>query len=239
VKYIYGPVFSRRLGKSLGLSLTPYKVCSFDCLYCQLGRTTEVTLEKKGYIPIEEILDELKSWLLYHTQEVPELKYITFSGSGEPTLNINIGKLIQEIKKITPVPIAVITNASLLSDSSVRQAILPADLIVPSLDAVTMSVFQRIDRPHPDIKIEDVINGLIELRKEFKKEIWLEIMLVSGVNDDIRQIRKFQEVIEKIKPDKIQLNSPVRTTADADIFPVDKKKLERIKEELGEKCEIV
>ncbi|MDD5595252.1 MAG: radical SAM protein [Candidatus Omnitrophica bacterium] len=239
MKYIYGPVTSRRLGKSLGLSLTPYKVCSFDCLYCQLGRTTEVTLEKKDYIAIDEILEELKSWFLQHSQEVPELKYITFSGSGEPTLNINIGKLIQEIKKITPVPIAVITNASLLSDSSIRQAILSADLIVPSLDAVTMSVFQRIDRPHADIKIEEVINGLIELRKEFKKEIWLEIMLVSGVNDDIRQIRKFQEVIEKIKPDKIQLNSPVRTTADADIFPVDKKKLERIKEELGEKCEIV
>ncbi|MDD2751729.1 MAG: radical SAM protein [Candidatus Omnitrophica bacterium] len=239
MKYIYGPVSSRRLGLSLGLSLTPYKVCSFDCLYCQLGRTTQVTLEKKDYIPIEEIIEELKSWFLHNPQQAQELKFITFSGSGEPTLNINIGKLIQEIKKIAPVPVAVITNASLLSEGAVRQAILEADLIVPSLDAVTMPVFLKIDRPAPGVEIEAIINGLIELRKEFKKEIWLEIMLVSGVNDDIRQVRKFVEVIEKIRPDRIQLNSPVRTTSEPDIFPVDRKKLERIKELLGEKCEIV
>ncbi|MDD4900463.1 MAG: radical SAM protein [Candidatus Omnitrophica bacterium] len=239
MKYIYGPVNSRRLGLSLGLSLTPCKVCSFDCLYCQLGKTTQVTLEKKDYIPVEEILEELKLWFFHNPAQAKELKFITFSGSGEPTLNIDIGKLIQEIKKIAPVAVAVITNASLLSDASVRQAILGADLIVPSLDAVTTPVFLKIDRPAPGIEIETVINGLIELRKEFKKEIWLEIMLVSGVNDDIRQIRKFVEVIEKIKPDKIQLNSPVRTTSEPDVLPVDQKKLERIKELLGEKCEIV
>ena len=239
MKYIYGPVQSRRLGLSLGISLTPYKICSFNCVYCQQGKTTQTTLERKEYIPLQEILNELNAWCLYHAQETEKLNYLTFSGSGEPTLNLKIGQLICEIKKITPAPIAVITNASLLRDPSVRQALKDANLIVPSLDAVTAPVFEKIDRPHPGIKIEEIIDGLIALRKEFTGKVWLEVMLVKGINDDLRQIKKLKEVLERIKPDKIQLNSPVRTTAEPNIFPVDKKKLEKIKAILGEKCEIV
>lgn len=195
--------------------------------------------ERKEYVPIQEILEELKTWLLNYPQEVEKLNYLTFSGLGEPTLNINLGLLILEIKKITSVPIAVITNASLFGDPSVRQALLGVDLLVPSLDAVTPEVFAKIDRPHPDIKIEEIIEGLINLRKEFKGKIWLEVMLVRGRNDDLRHIKKLKEVIEKINPDKIHLNSPVRTTAEPDIFPVDKSKLKKIQEILGERCEIV
>ncbi len=239
MKYIYGPVNSRRLGLSLGLSLTPYKVCNFDCVYCQLGKTIEYSLERKEYIKIEDILDELRLWLNNNSAEAKKLNFITFSGSGEPTLNLKIGELIAKIKEITNIPVAVITNASSLGDSSVRRELLGSDLIVPSLDAVKPEVFAKIDRPAPGINIEDIIAGLINLRREFKAKIWLEVMLVKGVNDDLRHIKKLKEVIDQIRPDKIQINSPVRTTSEPNILPVDKNKLEKIKEILGEKCEIV
>jgi wyosine [tRNA(Phe)-imidazoG37] synthetase (radical SAM superfamily) len=239
MKYIYGPVESRRLGLSLGISLTPYKICNFDCVYCQLGKAGALAVERKEYVKNDEIINELKSWLQNSSEKERALNYITISGSGEPTLNIKIGELIKEIKKITTVPLAVITNASLLSDPGVRFCVSAADVIIPSLDAATEEVFKEINRPHPDIKIEDIINGLITLRKEFRGEIWLEVMLVRGINDDIRYIKKLKETISLINPDKVQLNSPVRTTAEAGISPVDKNKLSRIKEILGEKCEII
>jgi len=239
MKYIYGPVQSRRLGLSLGLSLTPYKICSFDCVYCQLGKTIDKTCQREEYSKVDEIIDELKSWFQNNTEEGKFLNYITFSGLGEPTLNIKIGEVIAEIKKITAIPVAVITNASLLNDIGVREALIRADLIVPSLDAVTSDIFREINRPLEDIKIEEIINGLVNLRKEFRGKIWLEVMLVRGINDDLRHIKKFNEVIDRINPDKIQLNSPVRTTAEPNILPVDRKKLEKIKEMLGDKCEII
>jgi len=239
MKYIYGPVPSRRLGLSLGLSITPHKTCSFDCVYCQQGKTSQTTLERKEYISISEVLDELRAWVLNHAEEEKKLDYITISGSGEPTLNTEVGRLIHEIKKISTRAVAVITNSSLLGDAAIRKSLLAADLIVPSLDAVTEQTFQKIDRPHPGIKIEDIINGLVELRKEFSGKIWLEVMLASGINDDLRYLKKLKEVADKIKPDKIQLNSPVRTTAEADIIPVAETKLKRIRKILGEKCEII
>jgi wyosine [tRNA(Phe)-imidazoG37] synthetase (radical SAM superfamily) len=239
MKYIYGPVKSRRLGLSLGITLTPYKICTFDCVYCQLGRTTVLTRERKEYISLGEILNELKLWLQNNSDAAKNLNYITLSGSGEPTLNIKIGQLISEIKKINPLPLAVITDSALLSDATVRQELLGADLIIPSLDAVTPEVFSKVDRPQQDIRIEAIIEGLVSLKKEFKGQIWLEVMLVKGINDDLRQIKKLKAVVDRINPHKIQLNSPVRTTAEPDIFAVDKNKLEKIKGILGEKCEII
>ncbi|MDD5155640.1 MAG: radical SAM protein [Candidatus Omnitrophica bacterium] len=239
MKYIYGPVPSRRLGLSLGLTLTPYKTCTFDCIYCQLGKTTVSAIQPQEYIPIKEILDELKSWLANNPEQTRQLNYITFSGSGEPTLNVKFGELISEIKKIMPVPVPVISNASLLDKPEVRQALLGADLIVPSLDAASPEVFRKIDRPHEGIKVEDVIEGLVSLRRQFRGKFWLEVMLVKGINDDLRHIKKLKEVIDRINPDKVQLNSPVRTTAEPNVLPVDKVKLNKIKEILGDKAEIV
>jgi GTPase len=239
MKYIYGPVKSRRLGFSLGVTLTPYKICSFDCIYCQQGESAGTTAQRREYISIEEITNELKLWIQDNSQEVKNLDYITLSGSGEPTLNIKIEQLIAQIKQMAAVPIAVITNASLVNIASVRHSLLNADLIIPSLDAVTTEIFRKIDRPSGDISINDIINGLIELRKEFKGKFWLEIMLVKGINDDLPHIKSLKEAVDKINPDKIQLNSPVRSTAEDNILPVDKKKLEKFKEILGEKCEII
>ena len=238
MKYIYGPVQSRRLGLSLGVSLTPYKICNFDCVYCQLGRTKEKTNLKKEYVKPDDILNELKSWLAYNPDSAKQLNFITLSGMGEPTLNSRIAEIITEIRKISGLKIAVITNSSLLPDASVRQSIKEADLIVPSLDSVDEKIFRQIDRPGEAIHAEDVINGLINLRREFRGFIWLEVMLVKGLNDSLGHARKLKEAIERINPDKIQLNSPVRTSAEPGIEAVGKNKLEKIREILGNKCEI-
>jgi wyosine [tRNA(Phe)-imidazoG37] synthetase (radical SAM superfamily) len=239
MKYLYGPLKSRRLGMSLGISLTPYKTCSFDCVYCQLGKTTQLTAKRDEYILVKEVLDELKSWCAQNSAEIQNLDYITFSGAGEPTLNIKIGQLIAEIRKLTTVPIAVITNSAFLNDPLVRQALCDVDLIVPSLDAVTQDVFEKIDRPDPSVKIEEIIEGLVNLRKEFSGKIWLEVMCVKGINDDIRQVKKLKAVIDRIHPDKIQLNSPVRVPVEPGVKAVARVKLEKFKEILGEKAEIL
>lgn len=229
MKYLYGPINSRRLGLSLGINLTPPKTCTFDCVYCQLGKTSIRIIKRSEYIRLSEITEELKEWLNSHKDTVESLGYITISGSGEPTLNSKISDLISFIKGLSGIKVAVITNASLLTDPSVRKDISGADLIIPSLDAATQEVFQKVDRPHGDLKIEEIINGLIALRSQFKGKIWLEVMLVKGINDDIRHIRKLKEIIERINPDKVQLNSPVRTASEAGILPVSEDKLKKIK----------
>jgi wyosine [tRNA(Phe)-imidazoG37] synthetase (radical SAM superfamily) len=238
MKYVYGPIKSRRLGLSLGVSLTPYKVCSFDCIYCQLGKTTQRTGQRKEYVNVEEILSEIKTWLADNRAQAEGLKFITFSGAGEPTLNTNIGRLIAGIKGITDIPVAILTNSSHLSDPQVRQAIIDASLIVPSLDAAAQDTFEKIDRPEKGIKIDDIIDGLAALRKEFPGEIWLEIMLIKGVNDSPEHINKLKKVIERIKPDRVQLNSPVRKTLQQDVCGVDEDRLREIRQVLGDNVEI-
>jgi len=239
MKYIYGPIKSRRLGLSLGLSLSLDKICNLDCIYCQWGRTPVTVSERKEYAGVDEIILELKSWLQNNPQEAKKLSFVTLSGLGEPTLNTCIGELIEQARKITGLKIAVITNSTLLGDPLVRKSILSADLIVPSLDTVDPEIFQQIDRPCTGIKINEIINGLAALRKEFRGKIWLEVMFVSGVNDDIRHIEQLHKCILRINPDKIQLNSPVRSTAEKNVLPVEKAKLEKIKKILGEKAEII
>ncbi|MCU0651613.1 MAG: radical SAM protein [Candidatus Omnitrophica bacterium] len=239
MKYIFGPLKSRRLGNSLGITLTPYKICTFDCVYCQLGKTNVLTRERKEYIFSSEIIEELRNWLEGHSAEIDYLQYITLSGSGEPTLNIRIGDLIREIKQICKIPVAVITNGSLLAEDCLRRELVEADLIIPSLDAATQAVFEKIDRPVSGITVDGVIAGLIVFRKEYRGQLWLEIMLAAGINDDLRQIKKLKVAIDKINPDKIQLNSPVRSTTEAGILPVKRQKLEKIRKILGDRCEII
>jgi len=239
MKYIYGPIKSRRLGLSLGLSLSLDKVCDLDCIYCQWGSVGKTVMERKVYAKADEIIRELKAWLLKNPQQAQELKFVTLSGLGEPTLNTCIGELIGRVKNITGLKIAVITNSTLLGDPAVRQGLLKADLIVPSLDAVGLKIFKQIDRPHSGVKLNEIIDGLAALRKEFHGQIWLEVMLISGMNDGLRHIEKLKKVIERINPDRIQLNSPVRSTAEKNVFCVEKAKLEKIRKILGDKAEIV
>jgi wyosine [tRNA(Phe)-imidazoG37] synthetase (radical SAM superfamily) len=239
MKYIYGPVKSRRLGLSLGVSLTPQKVCNLDCLYCQLGKTGEKSGERREYIKAAQILEEVASWLSRNPEQAKGLDYITLSGQGEPTLNSAIADIIAGIRRLTSAKLALITNATLLVDKEVRAQVLAADLIVPSLDAAQEEVFRKINRPAPGLIIEKIIGGLIKLRKEFSGQIWLEVMLVAGLNDSPEHIRALKQAIARIRPDKVQLNSPVRGTAEPGIFPVEKARLGQIREILGGRCEVV
>lgn len=236
MSYFYGPVPSRRLGFSLGLDLTPRKTCSFDCIYCQLGKISKKTTRRFSFIDLNKFRKELKEII----KKNPAINYITLSGSGEPTLHEDLDKIIVSIKKITgnKYPLCVITNSSLLFRKKVRKELKNADLIIPSLDAVSPSVFRKINRPYKGLNIKKIIKGLIDLRKEFKGKIWLEIMLVKGINDSLEEARKFKEIIEKIKPDKIQLNLPVRP-AGADISLPGSKRIEKIRNIIGGNVEIV
>jgi len=231
MKYIFGPVPSRRLGISLGLDLTPHKVCSFDCIYCQLGKTTNKTMERREYVPVKNILAELREFIQSNPEQ--NIDYITLSGSGEPTLNSGSGKLIEDIKEFTEIPVAVLTNASLIPDAKVRAELSQADLIIPSLDAATQEVFEKINRPYKGLQVRDVIKGLQEFRKGFRGEIWLEIMLVEGFNDGESELEELSSAIKLLKPDRIQLNTVVRPPAEDYARPLSVDKLNSIAELLN------
>jgi len=234
-KYLYGPVPSRRLGRSLGIDIVPLKVCTLDCVYCQLGRTSEKTIERKNYADIEDVLAELKKQLAQGLNA----DFITISGSGEPTLHCRLGELIDGIKKITNIPVAVITNGTLLDRPDVRADCAKADVVLPSLDAGEEKIFQRINRPHKDISIEKLISGLCAFRNEYAGQIWLEVFFVEGLNTDPEQVGKIKGAIERVRPDRVQLNTAVRPTAELNIKSVNAKKLRAIASQLGQKCEVV
>ena len=233
--YIYGPVPSRRLGFSLGIDILPYKTCTLDCIYCQLGTTKQKTVQRKKYFSERTILQQIRQIL----DSGQRIDYITFSGSGEPTLNSSIGSLIKKIKKITSLPVAVLTNSTLLTKKSVREALLHADLVVPSLDAATQEVFERVSRPHPSLKIQIIIEGLKKFRQEFEGSIWLEILLVKGINDSPLHIQKLEQAVNEINPDRIQLNTVVRPPAEDFARPLSLPEMEAIKKIFGKKAEII
>lgn len=233
--HVYGPVPSRRLGFSLGVDILPYKTCSFDCVYCQLGRSGKKTVRRARYFSCPEILGQIRRAL----GEGRRIDHISFSGSGEPTLNTLIGQLIREIKKITPVPVAVLTNASLLGLKSVREALRPADVVVPSLDAATPSGFRRANRPQPSVRVEDVIAGLAKFRNEFRGRIWLGVMLVKGLNDSPEDVAALKQAITRVRPDRVQLNTVVRPPAESWARPLSRRALDKIRKELGGTAEVV
>ena len=208
-KYVYGPVPSRRLGKSLGISTIPFKTCDYSCIYCQLGRTTRLTVERKEYFPLEDIVDELKENIRLFSFDT-----VTIIGEGEPTLYSKIGNLIDNIKKLSTKKCAVITNGSLLWDKNVREELSRADIILPSLDAWNEESFKRINRPHKSLNFEKIVEGMITFRKEYKGEIWLEVMLISGLNDANADLLKIAYWIDKIKSDKVYINVPIRPPAE-------------------------
>lgn len=203
-KHLFGPVPSRRLGMSLGIDLVPKKVCSLNCVYCEVGETTKLTVDRMEYVKYDKIISELKEFM----SNSPKIDYITFSGSGEPTLNSQIGKVLTYVKQNYPgVKTAVLTSGVLLINKQLRAEILEADVILPSLDAASQKVFEMINRPNPSLRIDRCIQGLIDLRKEYKGSIWLEIFLLKGYNDSPEDLKLLKEALLKIKPDRIQLNT--------------------------------
>ena len=235
MSHIFGPVPSRRLGYSLGIDAVPFKVCTLNCVYCQVGRTSVKTLERKQWIAPQAILDDLRNIL---AQE-EKIDFITFSGSGEPTLNSALGEMIDRIKDMTPTPVAVLTNGTLFHLPEVRRDVMDANVIVPSLDAVSPEVFARINRPHPELTVELMVEGLKLLRKEFRGQIWLEVMIVKNINDSIDELKKIAAALHDINPDRVQINSVFRPAAERAIEPALMETLELAKVLFGEKAEII
>ncbi|MCK4401563.1 radical SAM protein [bacterium] len=235
MSYVFGPVPSRRLGFSLGVDLVPFKVCSLDCIYCQLGKTTRKTVARKEYVSSAKILSELEKVLTGSKT----IDYITLSGSGEPTLNSKTGEIIKKIKEMTTIPVAVLTNATLLTDDALKKDLLSADLVVPSLDGATQDAFEKINRPCASLKIEEIIKEIIDFKKIYKGKMWLEIMLVKDINESEDELNALKSAVEQIKPDKIQLNTPVRPPCELWVETLSASKLIRIKKFFGNKCEII
>lgn len=229
-QHIFGPVPSRRLGISLGVDLVTHKICSLDCVYCECGKTTDLTLERKPYVSFDAVKTELDHY--WEHNEDPD--YITFSGSGEPTLNRELGRVIAYIKAKKPgIQVAVLTNSTLLTDPGVRQELALADLVVPSLDAVSREVFLKINRPGKALSVEDIVQGIQTFAREFTGKIWLEIFILPGVNDTREELAIFRQVILSIDPELVQLNTLDRPGTVSHIRPATPAELSRVREILG------
>ena len=236
MKHLFGPVPSRRLGISLGIDLTPQKACTLNCVYCECGKTDALTLERKEYIPTGEVIAELEDYL----SADPELDAITFSGSGEPTLHSGIGEIIAWLKREYPQHrVVVLTNGTLLWQPEVREALMPADLVVPSLDAVSEDIFHRINRPNKNLSNAEIIEGLVTFCDDFEGEVWLEVFLIPGVNDTPEELERFREVFERLRVDRIQLNSLDRPGAMPWVEPMPRENLMAIADMLGDEVEVI
>ncbi|KPJ65604.1 MAG: radical SAM protein [Coxiella sp. DG_40] len=232
-EYIFGPVPSRRLGRSLGVDLVAFKTCSYDCIYCQLGRTTNKTTQRKEWVPIDSVIEQLKEKL----SSKPD--YITLSGSGEPTLYLRLEELIFRIKDITDIPIAVLTNGSLLWLLEVRNALKFADVVAPSLDAGSSQIFQYVNRPYRDITFSRMLEGLVKFRNEYNGKYWLEVFLLAGVTTPEMEVNRLKTCINAIQPEKVQVNTVSRPPAENFADAVPQKQLEQITADLYEKAEVI
>lgn len=211
MKYVFGPVPSRRLGRSLGISPIPPKTCNYSCIYCQLGKTSVLTNDRKMYFPVKNIVQEVKKAL----EKEHVIDYITIVGDGEPTLYLGLGELIEEIKTFTNIPVAVITNGALLYDQEVRKELLLSDVVLPTLDAVEERMFRIINRPHKDLKLELIIEGMRKFREEFSNQIWMEVMLVKDKNDSKETTLAIKDILDELKVDKTFINVPIRPPAES------------------------
>ena len=235
-RHLYGPVPSRRLGRSLGVDLVPHKICTYNCIYCQIGKTTEKTLLRKEYVAAGEILEEVKTFL---KEEHPPIDHLSLGGSGEPTLHSKIRSIIEGIQLMTVLPVAVITNGSLFHEREVREDLLRADRVLPSLDAVSPEVFEKINRPAPGFSIENVVQGLIDFRKIYQGQIWLEILFCKGINDTENELLRMKEAIKQIRPDLIHLNTVVRPPSETWVTPLTQMEMEKIRVFFGERAVII
>ncbi|MCX7001479.1 MAG: radical SAM protein [Candidatus Sumerlaeota bacterium] len=223
-RYVYGPVPSRRLGRSLGVDLVPFKTCTYDCIYCQLGQTTDKTIERKEYVAVEDIASELERKLA--TEPAPD--YITLAGSGEPTLNSGIGGLIGRIRELTRIPTAILTNGSLIWKLEVQDALMEANLVIPSLDAGDNRLFKYVNRPHGEIVFEQMIDGLAEFTGRFSGKVWLEVFLLDGVTGIEAEVQKIAAMTKKINPARVQLNTVSRPPAEEYAVAVSKDRMEKL-----------
>jgi len=236
-RYVFGPVPSRRLGQSLGIDTIPLKTCNWNCVYCQLGRSEPLRYERKEYFPREAILEEFRAVLASHRPE--EIDWVTFVGSGEPTLHLGIGWLIREVKKLTEKPVAVITNGSLLYLPEVREELRPADAVMPTLDAGTAELYRKINRPWPELTFQRLVEGLRAFRAEYDGKLWIEVMLVKDLNDSETALQDLARVLHTIHPDQVHILLPERPPAEVWVQPADEEGVLRAMAILGDVAQVV
>jgi wyosine [tRNA(Phe)-imidazoG37] synthetase (radical SAM superfamily) len=238
---VYGPVPSRRLGLSLGINVIPFKTCTLDCIYCQCGRTTKKMLERRSFFPANDIIAAVRSVLRPspHAPRPTRPDFLTFAGEGEPTLNKDLGRIIRRLKREFSIPVAVITNSTLLTDPQVRRDINAADLVVPSLDSADQRTFARVNRCHRDLRVADIIEGLKLFRRRYRGKLWLEMMLVKGINDSVEHVVALRKAAWEIKPDRVQLNTVVRPPAETFAKPLSQDALEQIQCLFGPNTDII
>ena len=224
-KHLFGPVISRRLGVSLGVDMIPFKTCTLDCVYCECGATNRLSAEIKPWISAQEIIEELDTYLGLN----PKIDVITFAGSGEPTLNSDLNKVIAHVKnRWSSFKTVLITNGTLLYKPQVRAAAIECDFVLPSLDAISEDVFRKINGPVSSISSKMVIDGLLEFAKEYRGQLWLEIFVLEGVNDTESELAGFREVLSRINPQRVQLNSLDRPGTCNWVKPASRERLEEI-----------
>jgi wyosine [tRNA(Phe)-imidazoG37] synthetase (radical SAM superfamily) len=232
---VFGPKRSRRLGHSLAVDVVHRKTCPLDCVYCELGRTDHLTLERREYVSVETVLEELRTVL---RNGADGIDHITLSASGEPTLNSKLGEIIRRIKEMTTIPVAILTNGVLLFREDVRRDLLQADIVLPSLDAASDHVFEAVNRPHGRLDLEEIIDGLVTFRREFLGQIWLEILLVKGINDTLEELALLKTAVDRIRPDVIHLNTVVRPPAESWARRVEVEELRKIRRYFGPICRV-
>lgn len=225
MKYVFGPVSSKRLGQSLGVDLLPPKSCTWNCAYCQLGRTKRFVTERREFFPRQEILSEI----LVALEGKTDIDWITFVGSGETTLYEGIGWLIHEVKQRTSIPVAVITNGSLLHLPEVREELLEADAVLPSLNAGSEALYDRIDRPAPGFGFAQHLEGLRQFRKEYGGKLWVEVMLIAGLNDSDEALEDLARALADIRPDTVHIVVPTRPAPESFVgIPVEDRVLRAV-----------
>jgi len=235
MNYVFGPVHSRRLGLSLGIDPVQDKTCTLDCVYCQLGTTCKKTFKRDIYAPAKTVLDEIHTVI----ESGKKIDYITFSGTGEPTLNIELGSIISGIKTMSDVPVAVITNSTFLHLEDVRTDLMQVDLVIPSVDAVTQQVFKRINRPHTGIDLVQMLDGLETFSHAYTGNLWVEVMLVRGINDSPDELRALAKYLKRLNCEKIQINTVTRPPAETNCRPVDDEVLKHARNLFGSQSEII
>ncbi len=233
-RYTFGPVPSRRLGRSLGIDIVPFKTCTYDCIYCQLGRTTNRTLQREEYVPLDDVLRDVEAVVAAGTQ----VDYLTLSGSGEPTLHSGVGDLVMMLKREFACPVAVLTNGSLLHRPEIAEALMPADVVVPTVAADSETVYQCVHRPAPGLHFDAVMQGLIDFSHDFRNHLWLEVFMLDGVTAVEGSVLTMKRLVERMRVERIQLNTVTRPPAEDFATAVSASELRDIAAVFGERAEV-
>lgn len=242
--YIYGPILSRRLGQSLGVDPVPLKTCNWNCVYCQLGRTTPLVNERREYVPRHELMTELATVLQRHARTHADnpaggaIDFISFVGSGEPTLHVGLGWMLRRTKELSTIPLAVITNGSLLYRPDVRSELAVADVVMPTLVAGTPALYRQINRPHPDLTFARLVRGMELFRRQFTGKLWVEVMLIRGLNDDEEALTQLASALQRVEPDAVHITLPDRPPSETWVEPPDAEGLMRATAILGDIAEV-